>query len=133
MKTCNLFDIRKLIKSFETKNKDIEACRYDPDIAAGACEPVTIQIAKLFTKYCDNVNVLRLSEAAFDVVDGAKDYSEVDSSDIGHTVLKVGEYVIDLTSSQFGKNYPQKKVIKFEELEKLWKEVDFVSASWGRK
>ena len=70
-KKCTVHDIRKLIKKFNSQNKDIEACN-DPELAVGVCEPVTVSLTKFFNDYCSNVNVLRFSEAKFDIVDGAE-------------------------------------------------------------
>ena len=59
-------------------------------------------------------------------------FSGKDQKFLGHVVVRIGDKVIDLTSSQFGKKYEKPYVMSMAEFRKRWKKIKTSDRLWSR-
>jgi hypothetical protein len=115
----NLYsDIEKFVNE-NNYNLLINSC----DLSKGNCDTIS---RKLYNYLLDlgyddeNLQEIELSNPKFETDESHPEWQKYDKKYLSHTILKVGNYFVDLTGSQYSKSQSGIKIYTKQELGTLW-------------
>ncbi len=111
-------DIQKFIKS-----NNLESLINSCDLSKGNCDTVTKKLYNylLSVGYNDaDLQEIELLNPKFETDEAHPEWQKYDKKYLGHVILKVGDFFVDLTGSQYSKSQSGIKIYTLSELGNLW-------------
>jgi hypothetical protein len=93
------------------------------DLSKGNCDFVTDKLYKYLLNigYNDNdLQVIELLNPKFETNEAHPEWQKYDKKYLIHVILKVGDFFVDLTGSQYSKSQSGIKIYTYNELSRLW-------------
>ena len=113
-----LNDIQNFVKENDYE-KTITSC----DLAKGYCDTISDRLYKYLIKkgYDDKIIMpIDVEMPKFDLSDAHEEWKKYDKKYLVHSILKIGDYYVDLTGIQYSKLQKGIKIYTTSEISKLW-------------
>lgn len=110
------------IKNFIELN-DLNSLINSCDLSKGNCDTITKRLYDFLLEigYDDNdLQEIELLSPKFETDESHPEWQKYDKKFLVHTVLKVGDFFVDLTGSQYSKAQSGIKIYSINELSELW-------------
>jgi len=110
------------VKNFVSSNNLISLIN-SCDLSKGNCDTITKKLYDYLLNigYNDNdLQEIELLNPKFETSDAHPEWQKYDKKYLVHVVLKVGNFFVDLTGSQYSKSQSGIKIYTLNELSKLW-------------
>jgi hypothetical protein len=110
------------VKNFVSSNNLVSLIN-SCDLSKGNCDTITKKLYNYLLNigYNDNdLQEIELLNPKFETNDAHPEWQKYDKKYLVHVVLKVGNFFVDLTGSQYSKSQSGIKIYTLNELGKLW-------------